>query len=75
MLSLFNGFSTIPIPTSADDNYRLSPERVTEEIARGTSVLLTSNPRNPTGQVSISMPLIGHAVQAARMLKQSGHAN
>jgi len=47
MLSLFNGFSTIPIPTDRSDNYRLNPTRIEEEIARGTGVLLTSNPRNP----------------------------
>jgi aspartate/methionine/tyrosine aminotransferase len=51
MLSLFSGFSTIPIPTTRDDNYRLNPNRIEEEISRGTSVILTSNPRNPTGQV------------------------
>merc|ERR1712000_574299 len=27
------------------------PDKIAEEIARGTSVILTSNPRNPTGRV------------------------
>jgi aspartate/methionine/tyrosine aminotransferase len=29
----------------------MHPDKIAEEIARGTSVILTSNPRNPTGQV------------------------
>ncbi|KAL0264669.1 hypothetical protein SLS55_000620 [Diplodia seriata] len=51
MLSLFRNFSSIPIPLSREDNYHIHPEKIAEEIARGTSVILTSNPRNPTGQV------------------------
>ncbi|KAK7553701.1 class I/II aminotransferase-like protein [Phyllosticta citricarpa] len=51
MLSLFKNFSSIPIPLSHDDGYHIHPEKIAEEIARGTSVILTSNPRNPTGQV------------------------
>jgi aspartate/methionine/tyrosine aminotransferase len=51
MLSLFRNFGTIPVPLSRDDNYHIHPEKIEEEIARGTSVILTSNPRNPTGQV------------------------
>ncbi|OXV07287.1 hypothetical protein Egran_04947 [Elaphomyces granulatus] len=51
MLSLFKNFSPIPIPLSADDRYHLHPDKIAEEIARGTSVILTSNPRNPTGHV------------------------
>lgn len=51
MLSLFAGFSTIPVPLRREDNYHIHPAKVAEEIARGTSVILTSNPRNPTGQV------------------------
>jgi aspartate/methionine/tyrosine aminotransferase len=50
MLSLFRGFSTIPIPLSREDNYHVNPAKIEEEIMRGTSVILTSNPRNPTGQ-------------------------
>jgi aspartate/methionine/tyrosine aminotransferase len=51
MLTLFKGFATIPVPLSAEDNYHISPSKIAEEIARGTSVILTSNPRNPTGMV------------------------
>ncbi|KZF24863.1 PLP-dependent transferase [Xylona heveae TC161] len=50
MLSLFRNFSSIPIPLSAADKYRIHPDKIAEEIARGTSVILTSNPRNPSGQ-------------------------
>jgi aspartate/methionine/tyrosine aminotransferase len=51
MLSLFRNFSVIPIPLSKADGYHMHPDKIAEEIARGTSVILTSNPRNPTGQV------------------------
>ncbi|CAD0046809.1 unnamed protein product [Aureobasidium pullulans] len=51
MLSLFKNFSAIPIPLSKQDGYHMHPDKIAEEIARGTSVILTSNPRNPTGQV------------------------
>ena len=37
--------------TRTADGYHIHPEKISEEIARGTSVILTSNPRNPTGQV------------------------
>jgi len=51
MLSLFKNFSAIPVPLSEEDGYHIHPEKIEEEIARGTSVILTSNPRNPTGRV------------------------
>ncbi|MCJ1241231.1 hypothetical protein MMC14_009235 [Varicellaria rhodocarpa] len=51
MLSLFRNFAAIPSPLSEADGYHIHPEKISEEIARGTSVILTSNPRNPTGQV------------------------
>ncbi len=51
MLSLFKNFSAIPIPLSAKDSYHIHADKIAEEIGRGTSVILTSNPRNPTGQV------------------------
>nr|POE54959.1 aspartate aminotransferase [Quercus suber] len=51
MLSLFKNFAAIPIPLSRDDGYHIHAEKVEDEIRRGTSVILTSNPRNPTGKV------------------------
>lgn len=51
MLGLFRNFAAIPSPLSEADGYHIHPEKIAEEIARGTSVILTSNPRNPTGQV------------------------
>lgn len=39
------------MPLSEADGYHIHPNKIAEEIARGTSVLLTSNPRNPTGHV------------------------
>lgn len=36
---------------SEADDYHIHPDKIAEEIARGTSVILTSNPRNPTGRV------------------------
>ena len=51
MLSLFKSFSAIPIPLSREDGYHIHPDKIADEIARGTSVILTSNPRNPTGKM------------------------
>lgn len=51
MLSLFKNFAAIPSPLSESDGYHIHPSKIAEEISRGTSVILTSNPRNPTGQV------------------------
>lgn len=44
-------FAAIPSPLSEADGYHIHPEKIADEIARGTSVILTSNPRNPTGQM------------------------
>ncbi|KAL5336785.1 pyridoxal phosphate-dependent transferase [Aspergillus crustosus] len=49
MLSLFKNIAPIPMPLAQDDHYHIHPNKIAEEIARGTSVILTSNPRNPTG--------------------------
>lgn len=51
MLSLFRNIAPIPVPLGEADQYHMSPDKIAEEIARGTSVILTSNPRNPTGQM------------------------
>jgi aspartate/methionine/tyrosine aminotransferase len=51
MLQLYGQFSPIPIPLAEEDHYQIHPDKIAEEIARGTSVILTSNPRNPTGHV------------------------
>jgi aspartate/methionine/tyrosine aminotransferase len=65
MLSLFRNFGTIPVPLNHDDNYHIHPQKIAEEIARGTSVILTSNPRNPTGQV-ITNPELAQIQDIAR---------
>ena len=39
----------IPMPLSEEDHYHVHPDKIAEEITRGSSVILTSNPRNPTG--------------------------
>ncbi|KAL2419568.1 hypothetical protein ABEF95_005160 [Exophiala dermatitidis] len=49
MLSLFRNFVAIPTPLSAADGYHIHVDKIVDELARGTSVILTSNPRNPTG--------------------------
>ncbi|KAK6345286.1 hypothetical protein TWF718_007210 [Orbilia javanica] len=51
MLSLFKNFAAIPSPLSVEDEYQIHPDKIAEEIARGVSVIITSNPRNPTGGV------------------------
>ncbi|KAI9772753.1 MAG: hypothetical protein M1835_006234 [Candelina submexicana] len=57
MLSLFKNFAAIPSPLSQKDGYHIHPDKIAEEIARGTSVILTSNPRNPTGQQVVNPEL------------------
>jgi aspartate/methionine/tyrosine aminotransferase len=54
MLSLFKNIAAIPVPLGEADQYHMSPDKIAEEIARGTSVILTSNPRNPTGQMYVT---------------------
>ena len=49
MLSLFRNFAAVPSPLSEEDGYHIHPDKISAEIARGVSVILTSNPRNPTG--------------------------
>jgi aspartate/methionine/tyrosine aminotransferase len=65
MLSLFKNFAAIPILLKEEDNYHLKPARIEEEIARGTSVIITSNPRNPTGQV-MTNPELGNIQDMCR---------
>lgn len=43
----------------------MHPDKIAEEIARGTSVILTSNPRNPTGQM-ITNPELAHIQDICR---------
>ena len=50
-VSVLTQFAAIPSPLSEADGYHIHPEKIADEIARGTSVILTSNPRNPTGQM------------------------
>ncbi|KAF2724759.1 PLP-dependent transferase [Polychaeton citri CBS 116435] len=57
MLSLFRNFAAIPIPLNKNDGYHIHPAKIAEEIARGTSVVLTSNPRNPTGRMVVNPEL------------------
>lgn len=49
MLSLFKNFSPIPVPLYEEDNYQMKLKLIQNEINRGVSAFLTSNPRNPTG--------------------------
>ena len=52
LLSVFKAFSAIPILLDAEANYKISPAALKKEIlGRGLSVLLVSNPCNPTGQL------------------------
>ncbi|EGV62491.1 hypothetical protein PSN45_000019 [Yamadazyma tenuis] len=50
MLSLFKNFSPIPVPLNEQDNYNFHLNLIKNELKRGVSALLTSNPRNPTGR-------------------------
>lgn len=52
MLSIFKRF--VPIPTTLDEEskYKIDPETLRQEIAgRGISMVVASNPKNPTGQL------------------------
>lgn len=51
-------FAAIPSPLSEEDEYHIHPDKIAEEISRGVSVILTSNPRNPTGQVVANPELV-----------------
>lgn len=51
MLSMFRNFVAVPIPLSEKDGYHIHPEKIQEELNRGTGAILTSNPRNPTGRM------------------------
>src|SRR5947208_16992174 len=48
-LTYLHQFVAVPSPLSAAHGYHIHADKVAEELARGTSVILTSNPRNPTG--------------------------
>lgn len=49
MLSLFKNFAPIPVPLDESDQYRVHLDMIQKELKRGVTALLTSNPRNPTG--------------------------
>lgn len=52
LLSVFHSFVAIPILTDPNNGYRITAERMKEEIiGRGLKALLMSNPCNPTGQL------------------------
>ncbi|KAH0612414.1 uncharacterized protein H6S33_010466 [Morchella sextelata] len=51
MLGLFKNFAAVPSPLDESDGYKIHPEKIREEVKRGVSVILTSNPRNPTGHM------------------------
>jgi aspartate/methionine/tyrosine aminotransferase len=50
MLALFKNFAPIPVPLDDSDNYEVHLDIIKNELNRGVTALLTSNPRNPTGQ-------------------------
>lgn len=50
MLSLFKNFAPIPVPLYETDGYKIDLKIIKNELNRGVSSILTSNPRNPTGQ-------------------------
>lgn len=55
----------IPSPLSQEDGYHIHADKIAEELARGTSVVLTSNPRNPTGH-ALSVEEMGHIQDICR---------
>jgi len=65
MLSLFRNFAAIPIPLNRDDGYHIHADKIADEVKRGTSVILTSNPRNPTGKM-VGNPELARIQDTAR---------
>ncbi|KAL9115100.1 MAG: hypothetical protein Q9227_000894 [Pyrenula ochraceoflavens] len=61
----WENFSAIPIPLSMTDGYAIHSDIVASEIARGTSVIITSNPRNPTGHTTVN-PELAHIQDICR---------
>jgi len=52
MLGIFKRFAPIPSTLSEAERYHISPDTIDREITdRGLGLIVTSNPRNPTGQV------------------------
>ncbi len=45
------GANPIVVPTTADSNYRLSPEQLEQHITPSTRLLILCSPSNPTGSV------------------------
>jgi DNA-binding transcriptional MocR family regulator len=45
----FPQFTPIPVLLNEEDNYTVHPDQVAEQVERGVSAILTSNPRNPVG--------------------------
>lgn len=50
MLSLFKNFAAIPVPLDDSDQYQVHLDIIQNELNRGVTAMITSNPRNPTGQ-------------------------
>lgn len=57
MLALFKNFAPIPVPLDESDSYKVHLETIRNELKRGVTALLTSNPRNPTGHSIEKMTL------------------
>jgi aspartate/methionine/tyrosine aminotransferase len=52
LLTIFRGFNPIPLLLKKEEAYKMSAEKLEEQIlGLGLSVILISNPCNPTGQV------------------------
>lgn len=50
MLALFKNFAPIPVPLDENDSYQVHLDIIERELQRGVTAMLSSNPRNPTGQ-------------------------
>lgn len=65
LMGLYKSLYPVPVPLNKDDFYHISERRVADEISRGASIILTSNPRNPTGKV-IANPELAKIQELAR---------
>src|SRR5690606_3390025 len=60
------GATPVPIPTTADDDYRITPEQLEAAISERTRLLILCSPSNPTGTVYPPAELEGLAAVLRR---------
>lgn len=71
LFDIFKAFVPIPVVLRKEDQFRVTPELVENEIvSRGLGAMLLSNPSNPTGQL-LAAEQLDYVVDLARRLSCS----